>query len=109
MSTEIGTLLPGESLVYATTESLAHDREFMRTRAAATSIAVADAVWKMALAGRVDLLQRRVASGFQYIAIRRRETDKQPVQPLQAGRGRGKADQSSMKGNSVVLGARRRH
>jgi hypothetical protein len=38
----------------------------------------------MALARRVDLLQRRVASGFEHIAVKRREDDPHPVLPLHA-------------------------
>jgi hypothetical protein len=74
-------LQPGESVVYHTSRvSLARDRGGKKQSAV---IAAADEAWQAALAGRVDLLQRRRPDGTtEYLARRRRRVDQRPVLPI---------------------------
>jgi hypothetical protein len=78
MSISLDKLKPGEAIVYYKGWSLARGRN---TTAAEPDpqLAAADAAWQAALAGRVDLLQRRTGDGVEYIAIRRRAIDRRPV------------------------------
>jgi hypothetical protein len=80
MSISIDKLQPGEVVVYATTTSLARLRESIK-RQPAPQLASAEAAWEAALAGRVDLLQRRKGAVIEYIAIGRAAVDRHPVQP----------------------------
>jgi hypothetical protein len=71
-------LEPGSVLVYCETSSLArlgakHPED--------PQIAAADAAWRLALEGRVDLLQRRSGNGIQYVLVGRYEVDRRPVLP----------------------------
>jgi hypothetical protein len=72
-------LRPGEKVVYYEGASLA------RTRAKNPEdpqLEAADLAWRLALEGRVILAQRRTDKGtMAYLAIGRREIDRQPVLP----------------------------
>jgi hypothetical protein len=79
MSISIGELQPGEAVVYYKGRSLARGRN---TTAEEPNLwlAAADAAWQAALAGRVDLLQRRTGDGMiEYVAVGRRKIDRRPV------------------------------
>ena len=74
----LDALRPGQSVIYAETGSLARLRV---KEPGDPQVAAADLTWQAAVRGEVDLLQRRVGGGFQYLAIRRRQVDRQPAQP----------------------------
>lgn len=63
----------GDSVVYYRSQSLAYDRETSsKTRKASTPILVnASNAWDACEIGLVDLVQRKVESGYEYIAQRR--------------------------------------
>jgi hypothetical protein len=83
MSISLETLRPGQTVTYYEGSSLAHDRQTTAKRRN-PSLELADTVWELALASKVDLLQRRLADGtFAYLAIKRRSIDRKPVSPLQ--------------------------
>jgi len=75
---EIDVLAPGQSVVYFKGSSLARLRA---KRQPDPQVAAADAAFRLAVEGRVDLIQRRCESGFQYLAVGRHAVDRQPVQP----------------------------
>jgi hypothetical protein len=72
---DLGSLQPGQSVVYAMTKNLARARLTER-------LELADAAWDAALRGEVDLSQRRLKDGrVAYLATRRRVVDRTPVKP----------------------------
>jgi hypothetical protein len=79
MLVDIEKLQAGEAVIYAECRSLGRLRVKHPTD---PQVAAADAAWRLALAGRVDLMQRRVGDKFQYIAVKRWTVDRQPVQPV---------------------------
>lgn len=86
----LDTLRPGDVVIYTETGSLARLRASTK-RQPNPQIAAADAAWRLACEGRVDLVQRRCESGFQYLAIARREVDRQPVLPVLVSQGERRA------------------
>jgi hypothetical protein len=86
MSINIDALAPGEDVIYAECGSLARLRQTTAKRPD-PRLEAAQAGWEAALVGRVDLVQRRCESGFQYLAIARHEVDRRPVLPVLASQG----------------------
>jgi hypothetical protein len=71
--------LAGDSAVYFEGASLAR---LKAKDPANPQIAAAELAWRLAVAGRAILVQRRTDKGFQYLVIGRRTVDRQPVEPL---------------------------
>jgi hypothetical protein len=77
MSIDVSRLRPGQSVVYYEgAEPLARLRS---KHPEDPQLAAADAAWRLALEGRVDLGQRRTDKGVAYVAIARRQVDRSPV------------------------------